>query len=1176
MTMGSLFGSAYAEQDYASQNPGDIPSYPWAPNYEPEEDPAALWAQQEEELRQQGLMAQFAYPSGAPATYGPQYVPSALEQAASGIGGSVLGNISNFAQENLLPALQQTIIGGRPIGYSQGPAAFPAPTYGQGAQAEIPYAVGAQEAFGDVGQSLGDPVGLGGVGRFIAGSLMPTNVGDVALMSGLAGTAATPFEAITGIPSPLGAIRGGVDNAIRFASPEPQLYPGLGSSGGGYDYLRYLKENAAEAVDPRYPLPIDPLDPITQARAARAGPGYIEGGTTPGIIDSIEQAHPPNVAGYGQPVAIEGGRAFPAGGFPDNVIPEAPLPSRLDAFNVESPSVRRGGAIPPEFPPIETPSQGQVIRIAVQPDAVRPLEDFIAPGKGFELTNPAGARVLGPGEIPAPGELLMHHGTGPAGIQGTPRAGMNLASDPAIAESIARFEARAQGTSLATPPPASLTPEANALWDQLTGGGGVARAVPGESFHPAEQAFDLAERNAPPLSYYPESPANAYDLVGSRPGPPNPEIVGPQGNFTASTPPVALLPERGVAASRIDDLLRESGAVRPAQLDAMSGLAAREAGLSAPIVRDVPLDEQIKAAQTMGRPDLAEQLQKGTELTKDGARDVLQAQLDLDAAIRYGTWTQGGGNLPPGGRTAVGGGSEANRLGLPGKVHKAINEVLYGLQFAGDQSSVFRQTVMRTINPLYLPDTIRSVRLTFNAITDPAKAELIDDALRSLPQSERLNVAHKFADWRSGSDFINREGAVSGIFNKIPGYEAMNRGVATMINAQRVLPAEKIYENIPNITRAQAQDVANVSALATGRGVLGPAQLEKAFANLLGPIMTSARYAASWPERAASLVPVHRVMCETIWFGPGWRMAVKDTAGYVIAGYTIMQLADKAGADVDWERGLIKIGNETRDIWGGGYSYLKLAMELRSGERNGKDYPRLLELGKDDKYRGMIAEFLRNKTGPVPEATLAGLRETGIDKALGITTETNFLRPEYWDRGVTGQNKGLLDRAAQFVTFLYIQSAVEAAFEKEGSLGAKIATGLGAGATDFLGMATQTWQAFPSAELSNLRNAALPDGIAYKDLLPKEQAGLDKALAAAHPEEFKQAQQKAQAGQDPALQAYRTVRDANNKAEFGRVDTIVKGVQAGTYNPTAARLAIKEISAETSQKNAELRKTPED
>ena len=250
-------------------------------------------------------------------------------------------------------------------------------------------------------------------------------------------------------------------------------------------------------------------------------------------------------------------------------------------------------------------------------------------------------------------------------------------------------------------------------------------------------------------------------------------------------------------------------------------------------------------------------------------------------------------------------------------------------------------------------------------------------------------------------------------------------------------------------------------------------------------------------------------------------------------------------------------------------------MELRSGEHNGKDYPRLLELGKDDKYRGMIAEFLRNKTGPVPEATLAGLRETGIDKALGITTETNFLRPEYWDRGVTGQNKGLLDRMAQFVTFLYIQSAVEAAFAKEGNLGTKLATGLGAGATDFFGMATQTWQAFPSAELSNLRNAALPDGIAYKDLLPKEQAGLDKALAAAHPEEFKQAQQKAQAGQDPALQAYRTARDANNKAEFGRVDTIVKGVQNGTYNPTAARLAIKEISAETSQKNAELRKTPE-
>src|SRR3990167_1644886 len=538
MTMGSLFGSAYAEQDYASQNPGDIPSYPWAPNYEPEEDPAALWAQQEEELRQQGLMAQFAYPSGAPATYGPQYVPSALEQAASGIGGSVLGNISNFAQENLLPALQQTIIGGRPIGYSQGPAAFPAPTYGQGAQAEIPYAVGAQEAFGDVGQSLGDPVGLGGVGRFIAGSLMPTNVGDVALMSGLAGTATTPFEAITGIPSPLGAIRGGVDNAIRFASPEPQLYPGL--SGG-------LPPPGA-IPDPFGNPPIEAFnDPIERA-----------------IVNQT----------YSGQGAIGGEAAPIQGRIPTGVENEA---ARLDA------EMRQMFPQPSGAPPIETSSQvGEIVR------GTGGRSSITAPdGSRIEWRNTdEGAHILqvtamterqGMGtrlreqaiaDIRAqnPGAVITSDVTTEAGVRLANRTGAtftDFAGRPVSMDEAIKLARENKGPQSVlnppTPPPASLTPEADSLLNQLSPDEVIARST--ASRLSAEEIADTM-RQADLPTPKPEG-APPFDLEALR------------GRAMDTLP----------AGPRLDYLIPQSGAVRPAQLDAMSGLAAREAGLSSPIGR---------------------------------------------------------------------------------------------------------------------------------------------------------------------------------------------------------------------------------------------------------------------------------------------------------------------------------------------------------------------------------------------------------------------------------------------------------------------------------------------------------------------------------------------------------------------------------------------------------------
>ncbi|KKW45919.1 MAG: hemagluttinin family protein [Parcubacteria group bacterium GW2011_GWB1_57_6] len=85
----------------------------------------------------------------------------------TGVGNVVRGAISNVATETVLPALQRTIVGGSPVGGQL--AGLPgATTYEQGTKAELPYAVAAREQAGAIGEKVGEPVGLGGVTRFIA------------------------------------------------------------------------------------------------------------------------------------------------------------------------------------------------------------------------------------------------------------------------------------------------------------------------------------------------------------------------------------------------------------------------------------------------------------------------------------------------------------------------------------------------------------------------------------------------------------------------------------------------------------------------------------------------------------------------------------------------------------------------------------------------------------------------------------------------------------------------------------------------------------------------------------------------------------------------------------------------------------------------------------------------
>jgi hypothetical protein len=93
---------------------------------------------------------------------------------------------------------------------------------------------------------------------------------------------------------------------------------------------------------------------------------------------------------------------------------------------------------------MEQATEGQVVRVAVRQDAVRPLDPNSTVGSrgGVELTDATGARVLAAGEEPGPGEVLMHHGTGPEGVQGALREGTNLIPDPNDAAVFARATTR--------------------------------------------------------------------------------------------------------------------------------------------------------------------------------------------------------------------------------------------------------------------------------------------------------------------------------------------------------------------------------------------------------------------------------------------------------------------------------------------------------------------------------------------------------------------------------------------------------------------------------------------------------------------------------------------------------------------------------------------------------------
>lgn len=538
---------------------------------------------------------------------------------------------------------------------------------------------------------------------------------------------------------------------------------------------------------------------------------------------------------------------------------------------------------------------------------------------------------------------------------------------------------------------------------------------------------------------------------------------------------------------------------------------------------------------------------------------------------------QGGGTPPAGGGRSrnVGGGKPD---GLLKDIWRNFNELEF-FKFGGDLSAL-RQTVGRSMNVLYLPDTIRSFKASIAAIGSPEKAIQINDAIEGAMRA--YGADPKMADWRTGADWVNRESGVSKFGNMIPGYEALNRGYATMLNAQRYLPVLTMLDKNPHATADLAQHIADYSAISGGRGTFG--KHDKEIAGFLGPIMTSARMAASWPERMAYLIPVQKVGQNWTMFGPTWQMAMKEQGGMAVTGLGVMALSAQLGGKVNYQTGDISFGDKHYNIWGGGYGWVKMAHDVYTGTKNGKEYPSFLEQDKNGVWKGSLAEFFRNKIGPSPSDILEGMKVTGADKNLGIEDITAFLRPDNWDKGVTGKDLGWFDRASQVMTFLWVQDMAKFIWEGNEKPGLNLETAARAaagGVPAFLGIGVGNYPgpnprtAATNQVMSKPENlSGLPPNVAaflqdksWNEATSKEQQAILDKLSPEERDAIAKGEQQLRDQKDifqlsrDETKARSDLADQQREALKPLADKLLEDWKTGAISPDKAVEAIKRVEA---------------
>lgn len=407
---------------------------------------SAWQAEQEDEAAQNAGDVPYAAPARQPAVSGP------INPTQGGFRDPVY-NPANVAPppinvdfsgvlETLASPLQQTIIGGAPIGYSQGPAAFSPPTYEQGTRAEIPYAAQVQSAAGDVGERIGDPFNqgwpTGDVGRFLFESSVPTNVSEAALTIG-AGVPSSrgPIEAFTNLP-----IDDFARGAWRGAMPEPSLYPGFSAGAPPpQDWDALIRSQG-----------LDPAEMFGEANVNRPTSVFGEGGASAAERDAARQTYNSILESTGDPgAAADAARRAAAETYQDvinsvgqNAAPNGPILSNVDdtAQQMQSAfdNVRRepeGGGLPrvTESPlPSETVTPPPSSPADVSGRFYDPAE--ITPALPERtLTRPDGTPIEGPGFTMAPSvdEVASTLSESPAGARVLEQSGgLRNAESPSV------------------------------------------------------------------------------------------------------------------------------------------------------------------------------------------------------------------------------------------------------------------------------------------------------------------------------------------------------------------------------------------------------------------------------------------------------------------------------------------------------------------------------------------------------------------------------------------------------------------------------------------------------------------------------------------------------------------------------------------------------------------------
>lgn len=1142
MTMGSIFGEAIQSYEPQQEDPyantGEVPYAP--PTYGPPAPQAPNWwetpqAQQEFGAGANAGEVPYAQPNYT-ATYGPPVpAPSPAEQIASNIGGGALSDIGRFALNTFM---QGNVGGASPIGYGLAPGAPPSyggTTYEQLSQVPIPYAPQVQGYVGDIASTAAqyapgasyasyglEQAGLPTVpdiARTAAESFIPTDFGQAALMTALATTAPNAWQGFLGF-----------DPFARPAQEPAQVYrlgvPEEALANLPPENTLLNSRGAMQVLDPGAARVLRPGEALAPGEREMFFGGTLNGPVRPGLNVT---PNPEDAAIFARLSDLERG-----------------LPPRPDLG--QGPQML-GGELPAPggrlYPPAEEPFRGGTVATRlpaegmpggiVDPDAFRISQVWAENMPNRPLSELSDTEVR---------TALYNSGLESAGRMPDVRA---------------RYEAAdAAGVKLPLEQPPSGMPDALDL---------QRRSMPWEQPRPEE----VAARNLP-------------------------EPIRP-------TEPMET------ASQRISRLINEA---RPPE--------------TVPEVATWTTEQQIAEAKRLGLPDISGDLTRGTALTRQQATDLLQARVDLDQAIRFGssmdTATENvmrqnrelgfssqvagrdltpaqrdflesqagidaqaqraggrggrGGEMPPG----AGGGSQIPRGGsirgepsLPAKLYNGIMELLYA-PFGGDLSAPLRQLDVRTLNPLRAGETIQSTRVTAEAVRSQEAALRIFDNQRQ--RIEDLGVRMNLSTWNG--KIVDREAMTSKVLNAVPGYEALNRGYSTAINERRVLGLEDFAAHHPNATPAQLQTYANYMERVTGRGSFG--QLDQA-ASRLGPLFTSLRFAASWPERVSYTLPWTRLADGSVEIaGPIWREAVKDHAGFIVTGLSTLALAQQAGLKVDWDRGEIIAGNQHINLWGGGSQYVRAVLDVLSGEKNGKPYPAFLERTDDGTFKGTIAEFIRNKAGPLPEAVAAGVKATGAAKALNIENEIKFLRPDYWDKGVTGKDLGWADRVGQYIVPLWVQDVAKAMAEEGGLTAAGAKAGAVAGPVSFLGGGINSYFTNPRTAatneiMSNPQNLAnLPPNVAaflqdksWNAATPKEQRTI---LANLSPED-RTAVQKAEQELRDRKDVFQLNRDeAQQRADLAAqqrealkpiADRLLEDWKSGKVAPDKAVEAIKRVES---------------